>query len=113
MPGTIFIDTNTLPRSASSQGEFTEILNGPLAGAKNVLGVLRWLKPGETLRADAGDKHQLLYLMEGVGTITLDKKDHAVTKGMGMYLGPNETATITATEATLKVFHLTVPQIPK
>src|SRR4030095_10098374 len=113
MPGTIFIDTNKLPKTGSPQGEFTEILNGPLAGAKNVLGVLRWLKPGETFKAEAGDKHQLLYLMEGVGKINLDNKDHAVTKGMGRYLGPNETATVTATEAAVKVFHLTVPQIPK
>jgi quercetin dioxygenase-like cupin family protein len=113
MAGTIFIDTNKLPRTPSSQGDFTEILNGALAGAKNVLGVLRWLKPGETFIADAGNKHQLLYVMEGAGTIHLDNKDHEVTKGMGMYLGPSETATISATEATLKVFHLTVPQIPK
>ena len=113
MPGTIFIDTNTLPKTTTSQGDFTEILNGALAGAKNVLGALRWLKPGQTFKADAGNKHQLIYLMEGNGSINLDNKDHAVTKGMGIYLGPSETATITATESAVKLFHLTVPQIPK
>ena len=113
MPGTIFIDTNTLPKTATSQGEFTEILNGPLAGAKNVLGVLRWLKPGQKFNADAGDKHQLIYLMEGTGSINLENKDHAVSKGMGIYLGPSETATISATDVAMKLFHLTVPQIPK
>jgi glyoxylate utilization-related uncharacterized protein len=113
MPGTIFIDTNTLSKTATSQGEFTEILNGPLAGAKNVLGVLRWLKPGQKFNADAGDKHQLIYLMEGKGSINLENKDHAVTKGMGIYLGPSETATISATDVAVKLFHLTVPQIPK
>src|SRR5262245_5900258 len=113
MPGTIFIDTNTLPKTKSPQGEFTEILNGPLAGAKNVLGVLRWISPGETFKADAGNKHQLLYLMEGQGVINLENKDHEVSKGMGIYLGPTETATISATASTVKVFHLTVPQIPK
>lgn len=112
MPGTIFIDTNTLPRTATPQGEFTEILNGPLAGAKNVLGVLRWIRPGETFTADAGNKHQLLYLMEGKGVINLQNKGHEVTKGMGIYLGPSETATVSATAGTVKVFHLTVPQIP-
>ena len=51
--------------------------------------------------------------MEGIGSINLENKDHAVTKGMGIYLGPSETATISATDAPVKVFHLTVPQIPK
>jgi quercetin dioxygenase-like cupin family protein len=113
MPSTIFIDTNMLPRTATPEGEFTEILNGPLAGAKNVLGVLRWLRPGEAFKADAGDKHQLIYLMEGKGTIHLENKDHDVSKGMGIYLGPSETATIAAVGSPVKLFHLTVPQIPK
>ena len=33
-----FIDTNKLPRVKTAQGEATEILNGQLAGAKNVTG---------------------------------------------------------------------------
>lgn len=113
MPNTIFIETDTLPRTATPQGEFTEILNSALVGAKNVLGVLRWIRPGETFTADAGNKHQLLYLMEGAGSIHLENKDHDVTKGMGIYLGPSETATVSAKGSTVKVFHLTVPQIPK
>lgn len=113
MPETIFIDTNTLPRTKESWGEFTEILNGPLAGATNVLGVLRWLQPGENFTAEARDKHQLLYLMEGAGSIRLESQDHAVTKGMGIYLGPSETASVTAAGSSIKLFHLTVPQIPK
>jgi hypothetical protein len=113
MPSTTFIDTNQLPRIKTPQGEFTEILNGPLTGARNVLGVLRWLQPGEVFRADAGSKHQLLYLMEGKGSITLGDKNHEVSRGMGIYLGPSETASISATGSTVKLFHLTVPQIPK
>jgi len=113
MPSTTFIDTNSLPRTTAPHGQFTEILNGALTGAKNVLGVLRWIRPGESFKADAQDKHQLLYLMEGAGRINLENKDHDVTKGMGIYLGPSETATISATDSTVKIFHLTVPQIPK
>ena len=113
MPHTLFIDTNKLPRTVSPQGEFTEILNSALVGAKNVLGVLRWLKPGESFHADAGDKHQLLYLMDGQGRINLENRDHDVKKGMGIYLGPSEKATISATGSTVKIFHLTVPKIPK
>jgi glyoxylate utilization-related uncharacterized protein len=114
MPNTIFIDTNKLPRHKTEQGEFTEILNNQLAGAKNVLGVLRWLKSGENFKADAGDKHQLIYLMEGKGSINLENQDHEVTKGMGVYLGPSETASIRAADgASLKLFQLVVPQIPR
>jgi hypothetical protein len=52
--------------------------------------------------------------MEGQGTISLENKDYPVTKGAGVYLGPSETATIQAAAgASLKLFHLIVPQIPK
>src|SRR6202162_6722745 len=109
-----FIDTKKLPRVKSPQGEPTEILNEKLAGAKNVLGTLRCLKSGEKYQADASDKHQLLYLMEGKGSIELENEQHEVSKGMGVYLGPSETATIQAADgASVKVFHLVVPQIPK
>jgi glyoxylate utilization-related uncharacterized protein len=112
MPQTLFIDTNKLPRVKMPQGEATEILNQQLAGAKNVLGTLRWLQSGETYKAEPTNKHQLLYLMDGKGSIHLENKDHEVSKGMGVYLGPSETATIQAS-APLKIFHLVVPQIPK
>ena len=113
MPQTLFIDTNKLARVQTPQGEATEILNQQLAGAKNVLGTLRWLKSGEKFDAGPSEKHQLIYLMEGKGSIQLDGKDHDVTKGMGVYLGPSESATIRATDATVKIFHLVVPQIPR
>jgi mannose-6-phosphate isomerase-like protein (cupin superfamily) len=111
---TTFIDTNKLPRVQTPQGEATEVLNNALVGAKNVLGTLRWLKPGEQFQSDPLDKHQLIYLMEGKGTINLDNKDYDVPKGAGVYLGPSETATIRATTGeSLKLFHLVVPQIPR
>jgi hypothetical protein len=109
-----FIDTKKLPRVKMPQGEATEILNETLTGAKNVLGTLRWLKSGEKYQADASDKHQLLYLMDGKGSIELENKRHEVSKGMGVYLGPSETATIQAADGgSVKMFHLVVPQIPK
>jgi hypothetical protein len=114
MPNTIFIDSNQLPRTQGPQGEFTEILNNTLAGAKNVLAVLRWLESGEKFDADEGDRHQLIYLMEGNGIISLQNKEHEVSQGMGVYLGPSESATIQAAPgASLKMFHLVVPQIPR
>jgi quercetin dioxygenase-like cupin family protein len=114
MPNTTFIETNKLPRKQTAEGEVTEILNNELVGAKNVLGTLRWLKSGQTYKAEAGQKHQLIYLMEGNGKISLDNKEHEVTKGMGIYLAPSETATISPVGgATLKLFQLVVPRIPK
>ena len=110
-----FIDTNKLPKKASTgQGEVTEVLNEALCNARNVHGSLRWLKSAETYKPDATSKHQLIYLMDGKGSIRLNNKDYSVEKGAGIYLGPSETATIQAASgASLKLFHLVVPKIPK
>ena len=110
---TTFIHTNELPRIDSANGKFTEILNGALVGAKNVLGTLRWLEAGESFEAKANGKHQLLYLMEGSGSIGLDGKDYDVTKGSGVYLAPEDSASIRAGAGSLKLFHLEVPKIPQ
>lgn len=108
-----FIDTKSLPRVKTPHGEMTEILNRELCGAKSVLAVLRWLKPGEEFEAEASDKHQLLYLMEGQGRVRLDGANYDVSKGAGVYLGPSESATIQASgPVSLKLFHLVVPKIP-
>jgi hypothetical protein len=110
-----FIDTNKQPKKAmAGQGEVAEVLNEALCGAKNVHGSLRWLKSAETFKPEASDKHQLIYLMDGKGRIQLNNKDYDVEKGAGVYLGPTETATIQAASgASLKLFHLIVPKIPK
>ena len=109
-----FIDTNRLPKKASTgQGEVTEVLNQALCGAKNVQGSLRWLKAADTFKADAADKHQLIYVMDGKGRIRLNDRDYDVEKGGGIYLGPGETAAIQAAAgASLKLLQLVVPQIP-
>jgi hypothetical protein len=108
-----FINTNKLPRKKTAEGEVTEVLNRDLCGAKNVVAALRWLESGERFKADASDKYQLLYLMEGSGSIRLDNKDYEVSKGAGVYLGPSETAVIEpAVGASLKLLHLVVPRIP-
>ena len=109
-----FIDTNKLPRKTTAEGEVTEVLNQDLCGAKNVVAALRWLKSGEKFTAEASNKHQLLYLMEGKGSIHLNNKDYDVSKGAGVYLGPSESAMIEpATSASLKLLHLVVPRIPE
>jgi hypothetical protein len=110
-----FIDTNTLPRVRSAgQGEATEVLNEALCGARNVQGSLRWLAPSDELKPAPTDRHQLIYLMEGEGSIAINGKIYQVGKGAGVYLGPSETATIKAGSGkTLKLFHLVVPQFAR
>ena len=111
-----YIDTNVLPRvKTTGSGELTEVLNSSLCGAKNVLGMLRWLKSGDHLDAQSDtNTNQLIYLMDGDGTITLNGQAHTVGKGAGIYLGPSESARIAqAGSAPLKLFHLVVPRIPK
>lgn len=110
-----FIDTKALPREHTSHGDVAEVLNEQLAGAKNVKAMLRWLKDGESFDAAAAgtNVHQLVYLMDGRGSISLDGKDYDVKKGNGVYLGPSETASVKAVEGeSVKLFHLVVPVIP-
>jgi mannose-6-phosphate isomerase-like protein (cupin superfamily) len=111
---TTFIHTADCARSrVAGAGEVAEILNPKLCGAKNVLGMLRWLSGSDRLApAPKAATHQLLYVMEGDGVITLDGKDYAVGRGAGVYLGPNETATIRPSgKGTVKLFHLVVPEV--
>jgi quercetin dioxygenase-like cupin family protein len=111
-----YIDTNKIPRRrVPGSGEVAEILNNALCGAKNVTGMLRWLDRGDHVDAVSdANTHQLLYLMEGEGTFTLNAKDHEVGKGAGIYLGPSESARISQRgSGRLKIFHLVVPRIPQ
>jgi glyoxylate utilization-related uncharacterized protein len=109
-----FIDTNKISHSKlPGSGEFAEILNDKLCGAKNVVGSLRWLNSGEKLdvRSD-NNTHQLVYLMQGEATIALGSKDYSVRKGSGVYVGPSEAAAIKQAGAEpLKLFHLVVPHM--
>lgn len=109
-----FIDTDKISHvKLPGSGEFAEILNDKLCGAKNVAGSLRWLNSGEKLDVRS-DKytHHLVYLMQGQAIVTLDSKDYDVRNGSGVYLGPSETVTIThAGKDPLKLFHLVVPHL--
>jgi mannose-6-phosphate isomerase-like protein (cupin superfamily) len=111
---TTFIRTGECAKhKLAGAGEVAEIMNEKLCGAENGLGMLRWLRAGERLEAGTEENsHQLIYLMEGQGVITLDAKDYEVGKGAGVYLGPNERATVRhAGGAPLKLFHLVVPKL--
>jgi glyoxylate utilization-related uncharacterized protein len=108
-----YIDTNTIPRTRiAGAGEMSEILNGQLAGARNVVATLHWLNRGDRLDAGEPNVHHLVYVMEGEATIDLNGADHRVGKGAGVYLGPSETARVShAGSSPLKLFHLRVPRL--
>lgn len=109
-----YIDTNKIPVTKQQGiGEFAEVINENLCNAKNVVATLRWLRNGEKLNA-YGDTHQLVYLMDGEGSIFLKDTVHNVKKGAGFYLAPSESATIQQRGAgALKLFHLVVPKLPR
>jgi len=111
---TTFIKTDNLPRTRiPGAGEAADVLNEAICGAKNVHAALRWLRPGD--RLDAAPKastHQLIYLMDGRGVITLNGKDYPAAKGAGVYLGPGESAGLRPDGAEgVKLFHLVVPEV--
>lgn len=112
---TTFIDTGKCARRelGSGRGAEAEILNQALCGANNVVGKLRWLDAGDRYEVEAlAGTHQLLYLLEGEGTIELAGKPYDVAKGNGIYLGPEETASIgNRGSAPLKLFQLVVPEV--
>ena len=112
---TTFIDTTKCQRIELDDlsGEMAEIVNRDLCGAEDVLAVLRWLKDGQKFAAEPLKRtHQLVYLMAGDGVINLDGKDYHVTTGAGVYLGPEETATVAQAGATeTKLLHLVAPII--
>ena len=108
-----FIKTNECSRQVTAgSGASAEILNDALCGAKNVLAKLHWLNGSDKLKANAkAGTHELLYLMEGNAVITLNQKDYPVTKGAGVYLGPNEAADIKPDGKTdIKILQLIVPE---
>jgi mannose-6-phosphate isomerase-like protein (cupin superfamily) len=94
-------------------GEAAEVANKALCGANNVLATLRWLKAGDRLKASPQQAtHELVYVMEGEGVISLNGQDVPVKSGAGVYVGPKESAVIVPVAAgTLKLFHLVVPEV--
>jgi len=111
---TTFIKTGACARVRTpGQGEAAEVINPALCGARNVLARLRWLGAGDRVEAaPQGRSHELVYLMEGRGVISLNGKDYAVDKGAGVYVGPDEKASITPEAGgSLKLFHLVVPEV--
>lgn len=108
-----YIDTNKQPVSTEpGAGKVADVINEKLCGAKNVVAKLRWLKERDELKLSSdASTHQLVYLLDGEGVITLEGKEQKVVKGAGIYLGPSESAEIKQSgSGVTKLFHLIVPK---
>jgi len=111
---TTFIRTGERPRvRVPGAGEAADVLNDAICGAKNVRATLRWLKGNDRLATEPrAATHQLVYVMDGRGVITLNGKDYPVGKGAGVYCGPGESAGVRPDGGEVKLFHLVVPEVP-
>ncbi len=105
-----FVDTGACERKSlgEGRGEAAEVVNQSLCGAEQISASLRWLGEGDRLEAaPLSGSHQLIYMMEGNGVVSLDGKDYDVGPGAGLYLAPGESAALRgAGGGTLKAFHL-------
>ena len=104
-----FIDTGACERKSLGEGlgETAEILNSENCGAEQMSASLRWLGEGERLEvAPLPGSHQVIYMMEGNGVVSLEGKEYDVGPGAGLYLGPGEGAALRGGGETLKAFHL-------
>ncbi len=112
---TIFVDTTKCDRVNLSalSGDMSEIVNKELCGAEDVVTQLRWLNDGQKFEAEPlANTNQLVYLMEGNGVINLEGKEYDAKTGAGIFLGPDEEASITQTGPDeTKIMHLIVPII--
>ena len=88
---TTFIDTSKCERIRlpGGRGDVAEIVNGKLCKAKDVLAALRWLNAGDRFEAEPlKDTHQLVYLMDGRGVISLAGKDYDVARAPACISAP-------------------------
>ena len=101
-----FIDTAACERKNSEQCVAAEVVSKALCGAEQMAAHLRWLGEGERFEAEPlSGSHQLIYVMEGNGVVSLEGKNYEVGPGAGLYLGPGESASLQGA-GTLKAFHL-------
>lgn len=105
-----FIDTGARERKnlGGGQGEVAEVVNQEICGAEQISASLRWLGKGDSFEAaPIAGSHQLLYMMEGKGVVTLEGKEYDVSPGTGLYLAPGESASLRGSGGgALKAFHL-------
>jgi mannose-6-phosphate isomerase-like protein (cupin superfamily) len=108
------IDIANKPRTRVSDGYVRTVLD-PSADGTRVHVAIRELDAGQTARISAGDRTQVVYVLEGRdATITHTRAgataEHVAQRRSGVYLEPSEEAAITASATPLILLLLTVPK---
>jgi mannose-6-phosphate isomerase-like protein (cupin superfamily) len=76
---------------------------------------IKEIDPGETSRIAAGDRTQVVYVLEGKDARVIHIKtgaaaEHLAQRRSGVYLEPSEEASVTASETPLRLLLVTVPK---
>jgi len=108
------IDIASKPRRRVADGYVRNVLD-PTADGTRVHVAIREVDAGQTFRVAAGDRTQVVYILEGQDVrITHTRAgataEHLAQRRTGVYLEPSEEATVTASGTPLTLLLVTVPK---
>lgn len=108
------ISLSTKPETAISEGKVQTLLSESEEGTRTHVALYE-IDPHRTIEFAQRATTQIVYILEGEGaTITHetsgDTVEHAAHRRTGIYLEPDERATVEASETPLKLLYLTVPK---
>jgi mannose-6-phosphate isomerase-like protein (cupin superfamily) len=108
------IDVARAPRVATPEGQIRTAL-GPSATSTRVAVTVLEIEPGQTFDTPAGDRTRVAYILEGGdATVTHQagtaRTGHPAQRRTGIYLEPDEGATITAGRERLTLLLVSVPK---
>ena len=108
------IDVARKPRIRVPDGQVRHVLD-PSTDGTRVQVAIKELDAGQTSRIAAGDRTQVVYILEGndatiTHTKTAGATEHRARRRSGVYLEPGEEATIAASKESLTLLMVAVPK---
>lgn len=108
------IDIASKQRTRVADGYVRNVLD-PSADGTRVQMTIREIDAGHTVRISAGDRTQVVYILEGndariVHTRGGTASEHLARRRAGVYLEPSEEATVTASGGPLTLLLVSVPK---
>ena len=108
------IDIATRPRTRVSDGYVRNVLDAATDGTRAQVAI-KELDAGQTSRIAAGDRTQVVYILEGKDAkITHTRAgaatEHLAQRRSGVYLEPSEEATLIASQTPLTLLLVSVPK---
>src|SRR6185295_17829120 len=108
------IDIESKPSKRVPEGHVRNVLD-PSEDGTRVHVAIKDIAPGETSRIAAGDRTQVVYILEGQDARVIHTKGGAAAERVaqrrsGVYLEPGEEARVTASGTPLKLLLVTVPK---